>query len=303
MVTVRVNMIGYGTPNPEWTLVPVSLIAAIDVTGALVSSAVVAAIVGGLSSFLTQRYLLRHKAQVDYEFSARQRLNEAIGPLRMHLLLSARDVVRRTRLHAGTRWNMDPSEHFARSFIYRLLRPLAVAQLIERQVSVADFSVDPAAIALLRFETAAERMLSGGDVVLQHPATDWSTQSQHLFRDNLRVAAARLIAEEDGRPVVLDYARFQREVPNPESDEALRDLALIFRGCRVNLAENALFWLRVVGYAYACNRLIAAQGVSVGFEEIPFAADEMLRAVEDKFISSRVSDYVRTFDTILAQGL
>jgi hypothetical protein len=99
------------------------VIAAIDFTEALVSSAVVAAIVGGLSSFLTQRCLLERKAQVDYEFMARQRLNEAIGPLRMHLLFSARDVLGRVRWHAGTRWNMDPSEHFARSFIYRLLRP------------------------------------------------------------------------------------------------------------------------------------------------------------------------------------
>jgi hypothetical protein len=77
-------------------------IAALDITGALVSSAVVAAIVGGLSSFLTQRYLLERKAQVDYEFMARKRLNEAIGPLRMQLLFSARDVVGRVRWHAGT---------------------------------------------------------------------------------------------------------------------------------------------------------------------------------------------------------
>jgi hypothetical protein len=49
-------------------------IAAIDITEALVSSAVVAAIVGGLSSFLTQRYRLERKAQEDYEFTARKRL-------------------------------------------------------------------------------------------------------------------------------------------------------------------------------------------------------------------------------------
>jgi hypothetical protein len=48
-------------------------------------------------------------------------------------------------------------------------------------MSVADFSVDPGAIALLRFNRAAERMLSGDDVVLDHPGADWSTQSQHLF--------------------------------------------------------------------------------------------------------------------------
>jgi hypothetical protein len=278
-------------------------IAAVDITGALVSSAVVAAIVGGLSSFLTQRYLLERKAQVDYEFMARKRLNEAIGPLRMQLLFSARDVVGRVRWHAGAQWNMNPSEHFARSFIYRLLRPLAVAQLIERQMSVADFSVDHAAIALLRFHRAAERMLSGDDVVLDHPAADWSTQSQHLFRDNLRAAAARLIIEGDDSAAVLDYSRFQREVPDPESDAALRNLALIFRRCGSNLTENPLFWLRVVGYAYLCTRLIADLGVSVGFEDDPLRADEMLRAVDDELISSQASACVAGFDRILAKGL
>ncbi len=279
------------------------MIAAIDVNGALVSSAVVAAVVAALSTFLTQRYLLTRKAQVDYEFMARKRLYEVIGPLRMQLLFSARDVGRRTKPHAGTPWNMNPADHYARSFIFRLLRPLAISQLIERQMGVADFGVDPAAIALLRFHTTAERMLSGDDVVLQHPGVDWTTQSQHLFRDNLRVAAARLIAEEADGPFVVDYARFQCEVPDPESDAALKDLALIFRHCRNNLTQNPLFWLRVVGYAYACNQLLVAQGASLGFEKLPFPAADMLSGIDDEYISARVPDYVRTFDAIIAQGL
>jgi hypothetical protein len=170
-------------------------------------------------------------------------------------------------------------------------------------MSVADFSVDPGAIALLRFNRTAERMLSGDDVVLEHPAADWSTQSQHLFRDNLRVAAAGLVLEGGDSPTVVDYARFQHEVPDPESDVPLRDVALIFRRCQGNLTDNPLFWLRVVGYAYACNRLIGEQGVSVGFEEIPLPADEMLKAVDDEYISARASAYVDRFDLIVAKGL
>jgi hypothetical protein len=288
-------------PPPQARIVPV--IGAIDLTEALVSSAVIAAVVGGLTSFLTQRYLLNRKAQIDYDFMARKRLYEALGPLRMQLLLAARDVVRRVKGHAGTRWQMDPSDHYARSFIYRLLRPLAVAQLIERQMGVADFSVDKGAVALLLFNTAAERMLSGDDIVLDHPLVDWSTQSQHLIRDNLRAAAATLISDGDRGPEVLDYARFQRAFPNPEEDPALRDMALIFRRCRAALTENSLLWLRVVGYGYACNRLIATQGTSIGFEDRPFPAAEMLSAVDDEYITSRVTAYIREFDTIISQGL
>lgn len=58
----------------------------------LLSSAVIAAIIGAVSSFFTQRYLLSRKAQVDYEFMARKRLYDAIGPLRMQLMFAARAV-------------------------------------------------------------------------------------------------------------------------------------------------------------------------------------------------------------------
>ena len=272
---------------------------------AIVSSAVVAAVVGGISSFLTQRYLLERKAQVDYDFMARKRLYEAVGPLRMQLLFAARDVVRRVKDHPASRWDLAPSKHFARSFIYRLLRPLAIAQLIERQMGVADFAVDPVGLDLLRFNTAAERMLSGDAVVLGHPDVDWSTQSQHLFRDNLRVAAARLICDDDDGPVVMDYLRFQREVPDPRADDTLCDLALIFDRCQLdgNLTHNPLFWLRLVGYGYACNRLIATQGVAVGFEDLTFPAAEAVAAAQDDSIRSRAPEYVRAFEGILAQGL
>ena len=56
-------------------------------------------------------------------------------------------------------------------------------------------------------------MLSGDDVVLDHPGADWSTQSQHLFRDNLRAAAARLIVEGEEAAVIMDYSRFSVRCP------------------------------------------------------------------------------------------
>jgi hypothetical protein len=279
-------------------------IAGVDVTGVLISSAVVGAVVAGLISFFTQRHLLERKARVDYQYEARKRLNEVIGPLRMQLLFAARDVVRRVRGHAGhAGWDMDPASSFVRSFVYRLLRPLAISQLIERQMSTADFSVDPAAIALLRFNTNAERMLSGNEIVLEHPEVDWDAQSQHLFRDNLRAAAAKLIVEDDAGPVVINYARFQREVPELLVVPELTDLTNIFVSSGDSLANNPLFWLRVIGYAYACSQLIAEQGVTVGFEDVPLPLASMLEGFDDEWISGRVPDYLEVFDEIYAQGL
>lgn len=48
------------------------ILAAADVTTAVVSSAVVAAIVGAVSSFLAQRYLLVRKAHIDADAMDRQ---------------------------------------------------------------------------------------------------------------------------------------------------------------------------------------------------------------------------------------
>src|SRR5262245_24148746 len=73
----------------------------------LLASAVVAAIVAGVFSLVTQSWLLERKARIDYKLPARQRLYEALGPLRTQLLFASRDLVRRVENHPGDRWNMN----------------------------------------------------------------------------------------------------------------------------------------------------------------------------------------------------
>ncbi|WP_433729641.1 hypothetical protein ACQP0C_00920 [Nocardia sp. CA-129566] len=292
------------------------MLAAADVTTAVVSSAVVAAIVGAVSSFFTQRYLLVRKAQLDadamdrqariaYESMARQRLYEAIGPLRMQLLYSARDAIHRIVGHvrAGMDWNMDPSADYGRSTIYRLLCPLAVAQLIERAVGAADFSVDAGALGLLRFGATSERMLSSDNVVLDHPDVDWARQTQHLFRDNLRAAAARLIDDDHDRPIVISYDRFLEEVPDPARDPELEALAAILSQCSRHMGENPLFWLRLVGYAYACGELVRTQGVPLGFATPTIDPAMLLRKTGDEYISRHIDDYVAAMRRVADEGL
>ena len=89
-------------------------------------------------------------------------------------------------------------------------------------------------------------------IVLDHPEVDWSSQSQHVFRDNLRAAAYKLVISEPGGPSrLMSFAEFDSTHDLLET-EALRDLGMIFKNCEHSLAENTIFWVRATGYAYAC---------------------------------------------------
>lgn len=151
-------------------------------------AAALAALFGGVGGFLAQLLLARYQAKVAYEYDARKALHSTIGPLRWQLLLAARDVERRISGHIGIQWDTGPGQYYGRSLVYRLLRPLAVCQLVQRHLSYADFSVDKKTRDLLVFETAAHRMLVGGDPLPFYEGLDFSTQSQHVFRDNLGAA-------------------------------------------------------------------------------------------------------------------
>lgn len=270
----------------------------------ILTSAVVAAIVGPVATFLSQRRLADQQAKIDYELAARIRLYEAIGSLRFQLLIAARDVVRRFALHHRSQWNMEPDAYYVSSSLYRILRPLAIGELIERQMSFADFSVDDDAIPLLRFQTAAYRMLVGEDPVQGHPGLDWSSESQHVFRDNLGAAAARLIdLDADGRSFVIAYSEFAANFPDPRRDASLRPLAAIFDHCESNLTENPVFWARIVAYSYVCNWLLGALGSGLGFGVRAIDVEDMIHGVDDDYITSHASVARQWYDTTIAEDL
>jgi len=270
---------------------------------ALFTSAVVAAVVGGLVTYFGQRQLAERQAQIDYEANARRRLYEAIGPLRFQLLLAARDLASRVASHAGHKWNLSSGDYYARSFIYRLLRPLAIGHLIERQMSIADFTVDHAALDLLRFNTTAYRMLTGSEAILDHPEADWSTQSQHVFRENLSAAATTLISQSPSGAVIVDFARFTEMIPEPRRHGALAPLAALFDDRDGNLAENAVFWVRVVGYAHSCAQLVRDHGMRLGFSAPELDVLEALREIDDRYLTERMDTIPQAFSQVLAAGL
>lgn len=278
---------------------------AVDLLAVIMSSALVSTVVGSLAGFFTQRKLADRQAQLDYELTARRRLYEAVGPLQFQLLIAARDVVRRVSTHHLDDWNMQTDGYYVRSFVYRILRPLSILELVEQQMSYADFSVDPTGYQLLQFESAVYRMLVDSDPFPYHRGIDWSTQSQHVFRDNLRLAANRLIDTGDsGKGHVISYARFAEHYPDPALDETLAPLALLFGKCQKNLTEQPLWWARLVGYAYANRCLLTNQGSKLGkFADRPLDVRTALSATGEPQILAHIPEYPKLFDRVLEEGI
>lgn len=271
----------------------------------LASSVALPALVGALAGYWSQRFLMDRKARVDYEFNAKRRLYEVVGPLRFQMLMATRDVTRRLASHHETpQWNLGVDQYFGRSTMYRLLRPLAIAYLVEQRTSFADFSVDESGLDLIRFETASYRMLTGRDPLPYYDGIDWGSQTQHVFRDNLRQAAACLLDKDsDGRAYVIDYAEFAGSYPDPRDEPRLAPLANIIEKCNASLVENPVFWTRLLGYAYVCNWYMVRAGKVLGLTPRPNDLAAMLVATGDSQIIANADRYPRIFDQIIAEGI
>jgi hypothetical protein len=170
-------------------------------------------------------------------------------------------------------------------------------------MSIADFGVDETAIDLLRFDETARQMLTGGEIVQDHKA-DWSRQTDHLFSENLQVAAASLLVHDPSGVVrVADFAEFAARLQEDGIPPALADLFAIFGRCKRSLVENPVFWLRLVGYGSLCNDLVDTLGVRIGFRQRPYDSVEMLRRSEDEAISADPAKYAAGLDVVKRRGL
>ena len=276
-----------------------------DLITVIAASSVIAALVSGLVTYFSQRNLASRQARLSYEYQARQRLYGAIGPLRFQLLMASRDVVSRISNHAeSANWNLRPDQYYGKSTMYRLLRPLAICTLIERRMNAADFSVDPSGIELLKFESSAYTMLTGADPLPGFQDFNWSTQTQHVFRDNLRRSAARLIAvDHDKQPYIIDFAEFSTLVADPAADGALSSLARILNESGSNLMENPVFWVRLLGYAFVCNHLLETRGVEVGLHGHRLAVEQLMQQSGDAELIKRSSGQAAVFADIVSKPL
>jgi hypothetical protein len=71
-------------------------------------------------------------ADREYALEARKLFYQSIGPLRFQLLLACRDLAGRIIAHSRNPYDTGLASYYGKSFLYRLLRPLALSELIER---------------------------------------------------------------------------------------------------------------------------------------------------------------------------
>jgi hypothetical protein len=245
----------------------------------------VVAVVTGLMSFVTGVLLARRRAQVDaqqqYLLQARQRLYAAVGPLRFQLIIACRDLASRVEAMSRDRYDTRIDGYFGQNTLYRLLRPLTLVELVERQTNYVDFGVDPAGLVLLRFQTASYDALTGGGPLFDGLPVDWTKEDQHVFKGRLQQAANLLIVNDEP-PRCARFDEFPAILQRAQHDDpggGMARLASLVDG--VAPSRLPIFWCRLVVYGYAANWLLGEEGGPTGSRPVPYQVTEMLNATGD----------------------
>jgi hypothetical protein len=290
----------------------------------LLITSIVALVSGVLSSWLTYRLVKRQEiidqttiqgevqkeveaflgdrsAEREYNLEARKRLYQAIGPLRFQLVIACRDAASRVAYH-GThhRHRMTMDSYYGRNTLYRLLRPLAIAELVEQQITYADFSVDMSAIELLRFKQSAYSSLKDSEVILDHPNANWGAQVEHLFSGTLnRLANSLTIPDENTstkrRP--MHFHEFEDFIRDPKNQTPFLPLVNILQDFTIK--TRPIFWARLVCLGYVCDEYVRKEGKTVGFEAFTLDLDTLLQTSEDPYILSHIEEYKEAFHALI----
>lgn len=240
-------------------------------------------------------------AQRQYEYDARKRLYTAIGSLRFQLLLACREWAGRVQAHGQREsYHMTLDGYYGRSTLYRLLRPLALAELIEREIAFFDFTVDSSAMDCLRFKKAMVRMLSGDEVLHDHPDIDWSRQAQHAYTDALGTCANALVVLETRGARVMRFHEFQALLDTPGL-AALDPFPALLGNFEIT--AKPLLWARLVGCGHVCNQFVASSGGPLGFEALGFPTALLLQASRDATLLARCDSFVQRIEATTLRPL
>jgi len=211
----------------------------------------------------------------------------AVGPLRFQLLVAASELVNRVaRIGDGRKYDMSKRKYFAQSTVYRLLRLLAIGELIERQIAYADFAVDPEMRSLLKFKREAFHALSSDRVSLGHAQENWGEQVQHLFSDVLGILSSSMIKQDGPANTarVIRFDEFAAEV-NGGGIKRFEPVPTLFDEFAPN--SKPLLWMRLLAVAQLCNGLLQESGEKLGLAAVAMDLSHMMDLTADEEIKTR----------------
>jgi hypothetical protein len=237
-------------------------------------------------------------ADRQYRLEARKRLYSAIAPLRFQLLVACSNYLYRIqRIGSGQQaYNTSIDNYFGQSTFYRLARLLAIGELIERQITYADFTVDPSTLMLLRFKHALFRALSNSDTILDHPNANWNEQVEHVYFDVLPIIASALIVEEEGVDRVIRFDEVDDLLASSARRKALDPLPRLFEA--LDRSRTPLLWVRLVAAAELCCAMVSQESLPTGLTVVDWNAEAMLKATGDEYILANLDRYVASIRTL-----
>ncbi|MGF6808366.1 hypothetical protein OKW30_003492 [Paraburkholderia sp. Clong3] len=231
----------------------------------------------------------------NYEWEARKRLYTVVSPLHFQLLLACRDLAARINEHGiHPTYAMQMGSYYGQSTLYRILRPLAICELVERQITVADFSVDSIGMEILRFYKASMSIFSGAHVVGQHPKAIWDRQEEHIFYHSISSAVDHLIVSDR----CMRFSEFENLLLSGDLADNLHPFPEILESFSVD--KKPIFWVRLISYAVLCANFVNKHGDN---EKLQFAprhieTRRLLEQSNDEYIRNELTKFVQRCDDV-----
>lgn len=242
-------------------------------------------------------------AKLKYEFEARQRLYREIGPLKFQLLIAVRDFAHQVKSWAkGDRdFPITPDNYYGASVLHKITRLWAILELIEQRVSLADFSVDDEAQAILQLKRGVWTAFSSGQAAFDHPEANWDEQKQHLYYNSITKIANGVLEAQDGSLVTMPFHLFEDFISSRPGKAAIKPLPALFD--QFSFSGKPIFSVRLVIAGYLCTKYLAKYGKELGFGNIEYDLAAMVATTEDANFIEKTQEILEFSDQTVRMKL
>jgi hypothetical protein len=252
----------------------------------------------------TECMLGDHASEREYILEARKKIYASIGPLHFQLLIASRDAWGRIWRHpvycdktTGKPYSLSVNNYYGLSTLYRILRPLAIAEIIERRMGSFDFRIEPCAIDLLKIKNSLYRSFSTSKLITDHPRANFKEQAEHIFWDNLQRMAESLIENKiDLQERVISFSEFQDNIIREEKTTPLSPMINIFD--KFDIKAKSIFWVRLVCYGYVCKSFSKkyAHEADLNIEE--YSLKELITYSDDRYFLTNIDKLIEEIRSI-----